>query len=334
MNKLEFKRKINSLYILKRIKRIGGANFLDKDKKIDIEDYLCFGQWNDIVKEFDNKFRNNFSESQYNNFKKNIRNVIIRKKRLSNKKLNEDGTRGLYDPKDNSIYVYANSNEERFFIKERLTHELMHMASRKDAHDCGFHYYRKEKGAVINLGKSLNEGMTEYLNAAYISYGYNEPYYNVEKVFASGIEKIVGKDLMRDAYFEGDLLKVVGALSEYTTPKEALNLIFDMDKLSNLYCSCSYDKEYKKIVKKISKIMETKINKQLKNGIIDIGEFEKSKFLDVDMYKKYGFIYTDRKGVVIQEYNDYYKVISEFQNVCLSKDKNTLKFDSDVKILR
>ena len=221
MNKLEFKRKINSLYILKRIKRIGGANFLDKDKKIDIEDYLCFGQWNDIVKEFDNKFRNNFSESQYNNFKKNIRNVIIRKKRLSNKKLNEDGTRGLYDPKDNSIYVYANSNEERFFIKERLTHELMHMASRKDAHDCGFHYYRKEKGAVINLGKSLNEGMTEYLNAAYISYGYNEPYYNVEKVFASGIEKIVGKDLMRDAYFEGDLLKVVGALSEYTTPKRS-----------------------------------------------------------------------------------------------------------------
>ena len=336
MNKLELKRKINSLYILKRIKRIGGINFLDKDidKEFDIEDYLCFGQWNDIVKEFDKKFRNSFTESQYHNFKKNIRDVIIRKRRLSNKAMDKDGTRGLYNPADNSIHVFANNKEEKFFIKERLTHELMHMASRKDKNNCGFHYYSKKDGETINLGKSLNEGMTEYLNAAYISYGYNEPYYVDEKVFASGIEKIVGKETMRDAYFDGDLLKVVEALSQYTTTKDALNLIFSMDKLSNLYCSCEYGKEYKKIVKKISKIMESKLKNQLENGIIDIGEFEKKKFLDVEMYTKYGFIYTDTKNVCIQEYNDYYKVISEFKNVCLEKKKHDLKFDSDVKILR
>ena len=334
MKKLSIKRKINSLYIAKRIKRIGGASFLDfDDREFNIEDYLSFGEWNEMVKEFDQKFRDNFTEKQRENFKKNIRDVIIRKKRLSDKEKNKNGTRGLYDPSDNSIRVYANNKEEEFYIKERLTHELMHMASRKDKYNCGFHYFQKGE-QLISIGRRLNEGYTEFLNAAYMTYDYKGPYYVVEKVFAHGIEKIVGKEVMRDAYFEGNLLKLVEAMSEYMSNKDALNLIYDMDKLDYSKSEKEYEKGMKKIKKKISKIVESKIKRQLENGIIDIEEFEKRKFYDVEMYNKYNFIYSDTKKVYIQEYNDSYKVISDFNSVCLDKKKVPLKFDSDVKILR
>lgn len=335
MKKLEIKRKVNSLYLLKRIKRIGKMYTEEKEVEEDfnIDNYLYFGKWNEMVEEFDKKFRENFSKEQYYNFKKNIRDVIIRKKRLKKKDLEKDGTRGIYNPRDNSIRVFAGSKEETFYVKERLTHELMHMASRNDENNCGFHHIEMSK-EKISLGKSLNEGYTEFLNAAYFTYDYEGHYYTIEKIFASGIEKIVGKEQMRDFYFKGNLLGVIDSLAKYGSPNEAVNLIFDMDRLSIEQDEEKYKKLFEDIKDRISKIQSIKLKMELENDIIDVEEFEKRKFFDIDLYKKYNFIYSDKSKAYIQEYNDGYKVFGDFQSVCLDKKKTTLKFDSDVKILR
>ena len=139
---------------------------------------------------------------------------------------------------------------------------------------------------------------------------------------------------MRDYYFKGDLLGVIDSLTKYGSAKEAVNLIFDMDRLSIEQDEEKYKKLFEDIKDRISKIQSIKLKMELENDIIDVEEFEKRKFFDIDLYKKYNFIYSDKSKVYIQEYNDGYKVFGDFQSVCLDKKKTTLKFDSDVKILR
>ena len=335
MNKLEVKQAINSLYFLKRIKRLGKFYWKEKEveKDFDIKNYLCFGKWNHMVNEFDQKLHDNFTKEQVYHFEKNVRDVIIRKKKLTSKKKETDGTRGLYHSGDNSIRVFAENQEEEFYIKERLTHELMHMASRKDENNCGFHHIQRE-GQTISIGKNLNEGYTEFLNAAYFTYHYKAESYPFEKIIASVIEKIVGQKQKKDAYFNGDIFAIFKSLEQYVPAEEGVNLIHEIDCLDEATSKEDYTNRFNQIKKTIGKIQSIKLKRELENDIINTEEFEKRKFFDIDLYEKYNFIYSDKKNLCIQEYNTGYKVISDFDSICLDKEKVNLKFDSDVKIIR
>jgi len=105
------------------------------------------------------------------------------------------------------------------------------MATRKKQNDtiyCGFHI----NDPKFSFGLGLNEGYTEHLNLKYFSDMIAVKSYPREMILATGIERIIGKEKMEQLFFDADLASLIKELEKYTSKKNAISIIHQIDILT------------------------------------------------------------------------------------------------------
>ena len=184
---------------------------------------------NEII-DFYKKLSEHFSDEVLANFTHNIKDAKIKRESFL-RILQKYG--GYYSPAFNTIKISALSP------KSTLTHELLHLASCKidkknEVCYSGFLQFRiDENGKEQEIGRGLNEGYTEVINRRYF-----HPESKTAKIYeymykiSRCLEKIIGRSLMEESYFKGDLLSVTNKLSEYLNYNE---LQYFLDKLEFLF---------------------------------------------------------------------------------------------------
>ncbi len=171
---------------------------------------------------FYNTLIDNVSEDNMRYFYDNIGTLDIKRERFLSL------AEGYYDAETNTI-----SLPKRRLDFKSLSHELLHMSSTviKDGVEyCGFSAYDKS----LNIGSGINEGYTELTNTRlfgkdeYISY-------ELQILFAKLVEKIVGKEEMKNLYFNADLKGLINNLALYNRKEDARRFIGGVDKTIMCY---------------------------------------------------------------------------------------------------
>ena len=131
---------------------------------------------------------------------------------------------GKYEILDNKITVRDNlSDSEKY---DTIVHELFHYLSRSgisEANDMNDGY----------LGDGLNEGITQELVNEYFSR--NDDIYPIGVAYTKALAEIVGKDLILDAYFHGDLNILETGLSGYADEDSVYILLNNIDQATANY---------------------------------------------------------------------------------------------------
>lgn len=323
-NKEKIFSNINENQKLKKKSKLGTitqkSNYLETD--FDITEFLNFKKLNKYIKEFDAIFTNSFPLEYKESFHNNLKTLIIKERFI-----NRFSWSGLYQPLGNKITIIKERDKKLF--RHKLIHELLHVSSYKKFLRSGLEISDKLKTGYFSVGTCLDEGYTEYLNVKYFSKTSNHDIYEDEKRLAYGIEKIIGKDIMEKAYFQESLLTIINALSEYTSSKhEAKLLIFNMDIFKRTKNPFEKLDLYSELKKEIANLNLIKINRELKSGKINIEEYTRKKFLDIDLYSKYYFMYNE-KAVIIEE-NDHYTISGNFGVIEKNKNDLILPFPPDI----
>ena len=118
-------------------------------------------------------------------------------------------------------------NEEIY--EESINHELFHLASSKKSKKIfysGFYIWNEETKLCAGIG--INEGYTESLQQRYFNKGKGYP---VQTFYINQLEKIIDPIILKKAYFENDLNKVIKELNKY----ESLENIDKFMKNLNIY---------------------------------------------------------------------------------------------------
>lgn len=157
---------------------------------------------------------------------------------------------GEYDMKNNRIYLYKNNA-----AGSTLNHEVLHLVSsyyneEKDTYYCGF----RQEGTYYSVGEAINEGYTEYQNKEIFNENISNTYYKYEIILVKLLEKIIGKEKMKDMYYHADLYNLINTLSNYTTLGNIKNFLYKSDHILN---------------KRINILK----NEEMNNYILDINHF-------------------------------------------------------------
>lgn len=198
-----------------------------------------------IIYDFYNTLTKEVKKEYLSSFYQNITSLTIEEKRGLINTLITLFTSGSYDYYNNKINIYP--FQERYC--DIIKHELLHMSTRKkDKDKChiGFLQVQKE----IYIGNALNEGYTEIMCKRLQKDYQTTPSYKYPFIIAQIIEKIVGKEKMKELYFTGNLYELTNILTKYNTKSNIKDFLIDTDYiLSPLY------------------------RKELSNKIIDINNF-------------------------------------------------------------
>lgn len=160
-------------------------------------------------------------------FYQNITSLTIEEKRGLINTLRSVLTAGSYDFYNNKISIYP--FQERYC--DILKHELLHMSTRKKTKDkCHIGFLQVQKN--IHIGSALNEGYTEIMCKRLQEDYIISSSYQYEMILAEIIEKIIGKEKMKELYFTANLYELVNILSKYNTKKNIKNFLIDMDYIS------------------------------------------------------------------------------------------------------
>lgn len=138
-----------------------------------------------------------------------------------------------------SSYHSALKNYIEYIGKNDLFHELFHMASAsyKDGiyYDGLSQYYfiysPNKKLRKSDIGDGINEGYTQLLTDRYFNKGRKSKTYSKEITCAKCVEKIVGKEELRNCYFTNDLQGLIDRLAVYSGPEKAKQFIIDLDTI-------------------------------------------------------------------------------------------------------
>lgn len=197
-------------------------------EKYNISRCLYFDRYNEVVIEFTKKLESNFSHCNLSSFYKNIETAEIKDKvedlYTLKFKLENRETKAFYNLSENKIQLIT---LESYIYN--LYHELLHLSSRKKRGKLlceGF--FQFDLFYCSEIGRYLNEGYTEYLNQKYFSKK-ETSIYNYAKLFAEGIEMIVGSKKMEALYFDANLLGLIECLGKYCKKEEAVDLIKKID---------------------------------------------------------------------------------------------------------
>jgi hypothetical protein len=153
----------------------------------------------------------------------------------------------------NAIAAYKSDSNIAYVRRNKfihcIFHEFFHMAStysEKEKCYCGFaqHYKKSEN----DIGYGLNEGYTSLLTKRYFKDYYEEDGYEAERIIASMVEKIIGKEYMEKMYFGANLKGIVEGLKEYSSEEEAIEFILDIDFIN--MASRKNNPFFRKIIKK------------------------------------------------------------------------------------
>ncbi len=218
--------------ILHNINKIETFPFINEYYRPLIEDF-----YNNLIKEVKKEYLSSFYQ--------NITSLTIEEKRGFINTLITLFTSGSYDYYDNKINIYP--FQERYC--DIIRHELLHMSTRKNDKDkchIGFLQVQKE----IYIGNALNEGYTEIMCKRLQNDYQITPSYKYPFIIAQIIEKIVGKEKMKELYFTSNLYELTNILTKYNTISNIKDFLIDTDYiLSPLY------------------------NRELSNKVIDINNF-------------------------------------------------------------
>lgn len=326
MNNLE-----NVIYEIKenhKLNKLAKNGIIRKTPNIDFSEHdisanLSFNKYNEIIKSFEKDLLSNFSKDSSSLFYKNLETLKIEDSKLATL-FTKECFYAMYDDKKNKIKIVLKKNDDYETLKSSTTHELLHMSSRKNREFGGL--AQAFKGKMVGLG--LDEGYTELLNQRYFDKKINENFYFYERSFASGIEKIVGKEVMQNCYFNADLLTIIKKITQYTgNIQETADLIVEMDYLNKIKIPDLKEHAAFNIRLKIANIYKEKLDLELKCGLIDRNEYEKKKFLHVDEFTKSNTTYSiDAK---IEELNRVYMINDNGQIHYLKKSKFPIHFTPD-----
>lgn len=208
--------------ILEKIKSNRLYNLGIEVSEEDINKLLKFGELNPLVLDFINRFNSKFKDYNYL-LMKNLEDLHI----YINHNY-EDITTGHFE--NNKLYIFLSYEEDydpldEVFI-DTLYHELLHAATYDKKNDTTNTGFRAKVGGHSEIGYRLNEGYTELL-ANNLTNHSGDNYYEEEKRYAENVERLIGKEKMQDAYFHGDLYKVIEGLEPYID--NPLRFIMDSD---------------------------------------------------------------------------------------------------------
>lgn len=174
-----------------------------------------------------NFFYNNISGLKYDTKIYFFRNILLRI-------FGGNILYGTYDTEKNEIVIVDNRLIGQSNNTNTDSHELLHMSStiydaNANIEFCGFSQINNN----VVIGNALNEGYTELLNNRYFGpIPKDDSCYEYEKLIASLVEDIIGRDKMTSLYFNADLYNLVQELKKYTTESDIINFICILDILS------------------------------------------------------------------------------------------------------
>ncbi len=178
-------------------------------------------RFKELIMEFYNTLKENFSEEYLINFYNNINTLTIYHDENANKKRRNKRLGGVYTPINNSITI-VDIND-----KFSLFHELLHMSSciEKDGQIfSGFHQTNNGRG----FGIGLNELTTAYILQKYFNEK-EETYINsILPTIANFIKYIIGEDIEK-FYLKSDLFGLINGFRNYYTEKEIIKFINVVD---------------------------------------------------------------------------------------------------------
>ena len=175
-------------------------------------------EFRSYINEFATVMLNTFQKKDLTNFINNINELKVK----TVNRFYSRATSGQYSCKKNLVSI------KRGFANSAIYHELFHMASSKFLNGVRFSGFYQN-----GLGDGLNEGYTELLTNRYfnsntdrVTNAYQYMVFMVDKV-----EKIVGQEKMESLYLNANLKGLIDELSKYTSDKEVMKFISDMDFL-------------------------------------------------------------------------------------------------------
>lgn len=184
-------------------------------------------------------------------------------------------TLAYYNSTDNIITFNGVFNESILY------HELFHVASIYYSNDktllFGGFSYDNSSVESFRFGTGLNEGHTDKLQNKF--FGDNK-IYNYEQFIAEKLEKLVGKEKLKQLYFEADLLGLISILEKYEKRDTIYEFIKNLDYIYNINGgNIEYNDNLKSIVEeKLVGINQFLANCFIKKYIDDSTCFYKNKF--------------------------------------------------------
>lgn len=207
-----------------------------KSGNFDINRYLNYEQYNDVVFKFYEVLETRLSHCKENTFYKNIQDLTITERLLTKlERLILGKAHGTYDGDRNELIIYGrktNRNIDEQTIEEKddiASHELLHMSSTYKKGPILLMGFSQHIGTDYSIGNGLNEGYTERLNLKYFTHKKESTAYIQERFMAEGIENIVGAEKMEQLYFQADLKGLINELEKYSTKEQVINLIKKID---------------------------------------------------------------------------------------------------------
>ena len=185
-----------------------------------------------------------------------------------------------------SVLAYYNSTRNIIvfngvFNELTLYHELFHVASIYYSEDksllFGGFSYDNSSVERFRLGTGLNEGYTDKLKNEFFC---DNKIYNYEQFIAEKLEKLVGKEELKQLYFEADLLGLISILEKYEKRDTIYEFIKNVDYIYNIKGgNIEYNDNLKSIAeKKLVDINQFLANCFIKKYMNDSTCFYKNKF--------------------------------------------------------
>ena len=244
---------------MKALKERAELNSIIKEKLKEetLQTFNC-GKLNDFVVDFYHTFLNTFptcNTAFLNHHLKTLKIHVLYSKRADDS--------GLYRCDTRTICLFINNQKPdiKGRIRDLINHELLHLASHNG------NEYRASIGFCqrlsflhkTSIGIGLNEGYTEYLCLKYFSKSKNSTYYVEERILAQKVEEIVGRELMEEAFFDGNLYEIIKSLEKYSDLDESIGIIKEIDNIRKIsYLSSERKIKCEEILERLERLSKRK----------------------------------------------------------------------------
>lgn len=175
----------------------------------------------------------------------------------------------------NNIMIVNIKDKDLFY---GIYHELFHMASTNrmitGKLQTGFSICNNG----IYVGKGLNEGYTDFLANRYFANVGFQIGYPLEFLYASRLEKIVGKEKMEELYMSSDPQGLISELEKYETKDNIVDFIQLLDNIS--YTNDNYIVQYNRYVYLAKYLITWFIRKEMFEGKNIYDPEEKQKIIE------------------------------------------------------
>lgn len=184
-------------------------------------------QFGSLIVKFFEVINKNFSNLDLSIMYNNLNTVSTSTKKFEISNIvHGTNKEGAYLPFENEIELQKKNYYSTIF------HELFHASStivdnESNTIFCGFEQI-KNNYEIIAVG--INEGYTQYLTEEYFKDVIQA--YSYEKIIASVVETIVGKQKMQSLYFTANLKGLIEYLSQYETYDEIFKFLHTLDCVS------------------------------------------------------------------------------------------------------